>query len=104
LGASDFTGLALAQTTFNFWMGRLMLYSMLEWELVPDKAKPKWKPPQVSESDALNQAAAMADRFNKIYLRSLRALRDLRRWSPTIVVQNAGQVNVAEQQVNVGRD
>ena len=29
-----------------------------------------------------------------------RTLRDLRRFTPSVVVQNAGQVNVAHQQVN----
>ena len=43
----------------------------------------------------------VVDRFDKIFLRSLRALRDLRWYTPAIVVQNAGQVNVAGQQVTV---
>ena len=30
------------------------------------------------------------------------SLRDLRRYTATVIVQNAGNVNVAEQQVNVG--
>jgi hypothetical protein len=50
---------------------------------------------------AVEQAAAMVDRFNRIFLRTLRALRDLRRYSPTVVVQNAEQVNVGRRQVNV---
>ena len=44
----------------------------------------------------------MADRFNRLFLRTLRALRDLRRYAPPVIVQNAGQVNVGAQQVNVG--
>jgi hypothetical protein len=43
----------------------------------------------------------MVDRFNRIFLRTLRALRDLRRYTPAVIVQNAGQVNIGEQQVNV---
>lgn len=43
----------------------------------------------------------MMDRFNKIFLRSLRALRDLRRFSRPVIVQRAGQVNVGGQQLNV---
>jgi len=46
----------------------------------------------------------MVDRFNRIFLRTLRALRDLRKHSPTLIVQNAGQVNVADKQVNVVQD
>ena len=37
-----------------------------------------------------------------IALRTLQALRDLRLYAPPVIVQNAGQVNVAGQQVNVG--
>ena len=46
----------------------------------------------------------MVDRFHRIMMRTLRALRDMRRYAPKIIVQNAGQVNVGEQQVNVSRD
>jgi hypothetical protein len=60
-----------------------------------------WAAPTVSASEALEQAAGMLDRFNRIFMRTLRALRDLRRYSVPVVIQNAGQVNVAEQQVNV---
>ena len=45
----------------------------------------------------------MADRFNRLFLRDLRALRDLRRYAPAVVVQGSAQINVAEQQVNVNR-
>ena len=60
-----------------------------------------WSPPMQMEADALHQAAEMADRFNRIFLRNLRALRDLRRYAGSVVVQNAGQVNVGGQQVNL---
>ena len=46
----------------------------------------------------------MVERFHRMYLRSFRALRDLRRYAPSVVVQNAGQVNVGGQQVNVSRE
>jgi hypothetical protein len=49
----------------------------------------------------LEQAAGMVDRFNRIFLRTLRALCDLRRHSPQVIVQNAGQVNVADKQINL---
>jgi hypothetical protein len=45
----------------------------------------------------------MVDRFNAIFLRTLKALRDLRRQIPGVVVKSAGQVNVGRQQVNVAR-
>jgi len=45
----------------------------------------------------------MAERFNGMFLRTLKALRDLRRQVPGVVVQNAGQVVGAQQRVNLGR-
>jgi hypothetical protein len=47
------------------------------------------EPPRLSASEAVDRAGAMADRFNRMSMRTLRALRDLRRWTPTVVVQNA---------------
>ena len=43
----------------------------------------------------------MAERFNGMFLRTLKALRDLRRQVPGVVVQNAGSINVGQQQLNV---
>ena len=40
----------------------------------------------------------MAERFNGMFLRTLKALRHLRRQVPGVVVQNAGQSNVGQQQ------
>jgi hypothetical protein len=45
----------------------------------------------------------MADRFNRIFMRTLRQLRDLRRYSP-VTINNANQINIAAdggQQVNL---
>jgi hypothetical protein len=43
----------------------------------------------------------MAERYHGRFLRTLKALRDLRRYAPTVIVKRAGQVNVGGQQVNV---
>jgi hypothetical protein len=61
----------------------------------------KWQAPRQTDADAIDQAAEMMERFNRIFLRTLRALRDLRRYAGPVIVQNAGQVNVGGQQVNV---
>jgi hypothetical protein len=45
----------------------------------------------------------MVDRFNRLFARRLRAMRDLRRYTPQVVVQNVGQLNVAGAQVNVAQ-
>jgi hypothetical protein len=42
----------------------------------------------------------MVERWHSIFLRTLKAFRDLRRFVPTVIVRNAGQVNVGQQQVN----
>ena len=58
-----------------------------------------WEPPRIEEAAAVEQASAMVDRFNKLFLRTLRALRDLRRYGP-VIVQNPQQVNIGTQQLN----
>jgi hypothetical protein len=60
-----------------------------------------WKSPYQSEADAVDQAHRLSDGYNRQFLRVLRQLRDLRRYSPPVIVNNGGQVNVANQQVNV---
>jgi hypothetical protein len=59
-----------------------------------------WKSPYQSEADAVDQAHRLADGYNRQFLRVLRQLRDLRRYAP-VVIQNARQVNVGNQQVNL---
>jgi hypothetical protein len=62
-----------------------------------------WFRPTVSEQQALEHAVQMADRWNRIFMRTLRQLRDLRRFAP-VTINNAHQVNIASdggQQVNV---
>ena len=63
-----------------------------------------WDIPYVREQAAVEHAAQMADRWNRIYLRTLRSLRDLRRYSVPVTINNPQQVNIAAeggQQVNV---
>jgi hypothetical protein len=58
-------------------------------------------PPRVSEAEAVERSAAMLERVHRMYLRALQALQDLRRRGPAVLVRRAGQVNIAQQQVNV---
>lgn len=61
----------------------------------------------MSEHAAIEHAAQMADRWNRIYMRTLRNLRDLRRYSVPVTINNPQQVNIATdggQQVNVAKD
>lgn len=61
----------------------------------------KWKSPYQSEADAIDHAHRLADGYNRQFLRVLRQLRDLRRYSPVVIQNNGGQVNVGNQQVNI---
>lgn len=96
--------MAQAQTSYLHWLETLEARSGLETmnRKRLQEEEGRWQAPRQSEASALEQAAGMVDRFNRIFLRTLRALRDLRRYAPVVVVQNAGQVNIGEKQVNVG--
>ena len=68
------------------------------------KERGKWRVKAVSGDAEANQAADMADRFNRLFLRTLRHLRDLRRYNLPVMINNPQQVNIAAdggQQVNV---
>ena len=54
----------------------------------------KWELPRVDHVQATEHATAMVDRWNRMFLRQLRALRDTPRYAPVIVQ------NVAQHQVN----
>lgn len=63
-----------------------------------------WDIPYQSEAEAIEHALEMADRCRRAYHASVRSLRDWRRYNVPVIVQNAGQVNIAAdggQQVNV---
>ena len=60
-----------------------------------------WKSPYQHEAGAIDQAHRLADGYNRQFLRVLRQLRDLRRYSPVIIQNNSGQVNIGAEQVNV---
>jgi len=77
------------------WLG----HEIEDYPGVKRKYGEEVKPPRLSAA-AGDRAYEMADRWNRIFLRNLRALRDLRRYAP-VVIQNAAQVNIGQQQVNV---
>lgn len=54
----------------------------------------------VTTVEAIEQAAVMVDRFNRLFLRTLRQIRDLLQYSTAMVINNPAQVNIANQQVN----
>jgi len=77
-----------------------------EWERLSPAQKERyaldhgWMPPRVSTHAAIDQAVLIADRYQRSFLRLLKALRDQRRLVGTLVVAG-GQVNIGERQVNV---
>jgi len=91
--------MAQAQSSYLYWLRTLTVRSCLE--NYREKEDPNWQRPRLDDADAMEQASAMMDRFNRIFLRTLRALRDLRRFAGPVIVQNGGQLNVANQQVNI---
>jgi hypothetical protein len=91
--------MAQAWSLQMFWTERLTTLDVIEWPGPPSPEMKKWQPPRLGQSLAIDQAAGMVDRFNRMFMRALRQLRDLRRY--TVVIQSAEQVNVGQQQVNV---
>jgi hypothetical protein len=59
-------------------------------------------PPRLSQAEAIQEAALMADRFERAFLRLVREFRNQRRMFASLVVAG-GQVNITEgpQQVNL---
>jgi hypothetical protein len=92
--------MAQAWTAQMFWTERLISLDAIEAPEQPQGTKVQL--PRMSAAAAMDQAAGMVDRCNRIFMRALRQLRDLRRYAPAIIVRHAQQVNVGEQQVNVG--
>jgi hypothetical protein len=63
----------------------------------------EWLRPYVSERDAVEHAVQMAERWQRMFTRALRQLRDLRRYTP-VTINNPRQVNIAAeggQQINL---
>jgi len=57
-----------------------------------------WLPPRVSTAEAIDQAVMIADRYQRSFLRLMKAYRDNRRLFNSLIVAG-GQVNIAEQQI-----
>jgi hypothetical protein len=98
--------LATAYSQQLFWTERHVNRAAFdaEYETRDIEYKRKWTPTQISISAAEEQAIAMVDRWNRLFMRTLRALRDLRRYAPMVKIEQAGQVNIGQQQVNVAGD
>jgi len=95
--------MAQAHSLYLHWIERAHIQASLEAQSM-DKAiheRGRWKPRQISSADTLDQSAQMAERWQKLFVRALRSLRDLRRHAPPVVLAGPGsQVNVGQNQVN----
>jgi hypothetical protein len=95
--------MAEARTQMLWWQaagsGRAML-SGRGTRRALEEGQP-YETPRLSEAEAVEEAGRMVERYQRLYLRALKALQDLRRRAPAVIVRRAGQVNIGQQQVNV---
>lgn len=101
--------MAQAHWLCSRWLKKMCALQMLEDHEANQAARGQLKQgkvrgvpgnPRLTGTQAVDRAFMMSDRFHKMFIRCQRALRDQRRYGISIV--NAQQVNVAEQQINVG--
>jgi hypothetical protein len=91
--------LVQTHTEYERWLKLLVSRTTLQ-AVYEGKDEQRWNPPRITDSKAIDQAAAMVERFHRLIMRTTRQLQNLRRLAPVVMVQNAEQVNVANQQVN----
>jgi hypothetical protein len=89
-------------TAYLYWTARLTIQAQSEGQVEDYKLRQDgyWQPPRIGVSEAIAESARMAEQAHRLFLRTLRALQDLRRL-PGVYVTSAGQVNVASRQVNL---
>ncbi len=95
--------LALSLYMCRFWLHQHAVRATTRAEVQKDALKKhgKRRPTFSWELEDTERAAEMADRFHRMAMRTIRALRDVRRFAPSVSIRNAEQVNIGEKQVNV---
>lgn len=96
-----------AQTIRDYWMrlatSRVAVECEIESFWVEKSGKRSER--QIDGSESAREAREEAERWDRVLMRSVRSLRDLRRYTTPVIVNNqGGQVNVASdggQQLNV---
>lgn len=98
-------GMAEAWVMHLRWLTRHAQTDSLESYRIERDARQRgeWQPPRMSDAEAVDRAALMADRFQRQFLRLMRAYRDQRRLLGQVVVAAGGQLNVGERQINIDR-
>jgi hypothetical protein len=94
--------LAQSYSAYLQWSERLSLYvdSQCVTEDVKLKQDGYWMPPRVSEAKWMTWCAEQANAAYRRFVMTLKTMQDLRRL-PSVSIASVGQVNVAQQQVNV---
>ena len=110
-GGVEWTLLEQMAQTYTEWMEWLEHYQWLQKreyrdvELKGYENRGVYSTPRLSAVEYLDRVLGTAERFQQMFFRSLRALRDLRRYAGAITIHNAGPLSVGgNQQVNVGKD
>jgi hypothetical protein len=99
--------IATQRTETDAWEGerdrRRALENMSPAQRERYEADNGWLPPRLGTAAAIEQAVLLADRYQRAFLRLLKAFRDNRRLFGALIVAG-GQVNIGEQQVNVQQE
>ena len=96
-----------AQTIREYWMRLATERAAVECEVerFTIETRGKRRDVTIDGSESARDAREEAERWDRVFIRAVRALRDLRRYTAAVIVNNqGGQVNVAGdggQQVNV---
>jgi hypothetical protein len=95
--------LAMLQTALLRWQQILVSRTMLAASDImrAEQGPQRYQPPRVTDHAATEQAARMVERYHRLFLGTARALQELRRQAPAVIVRRAGQVNIGQQQLNV---
>lgn len=92
--------MAMSHTQFLYWMmvhGARTSHALLE----KDEPLDRWQQPRVTDSKIIEKSAQLMEQHQRMFLKALRQLQDMRRCGHSVVVQTARQVNVGAQQVNL---
>jgi hypothetical protein len=90
--------LAQLQTLQDYWMQIAVQRTLFDAqeESYRIKTEGKWKIMPIGKDALMQQAHEMLSRVNAMSLRTVRALRDLRRYSAQVIINNPQTVNVAQ--------
>lgn len=94
--------MAQALIMHRHWLHRMVRLDSIDESRLEraERGRDPYQLPRLSEAEAVDRAALMADRFQRQFLRLMKCYRDGRRLIASMTVLG-GQVNVAEQQINV---